>query len=224
MPTRTSAAMTRTGRAARTSSSSRYLPPSRPAPLSLPCRSPTAIATQTTPSSLARLHPGDAWSPSAGSTRTMIQWPKPPAASRWGRAASSSTLGPRRSPWTTAQYARSAFAHDLRLPVLIHAGRGIPALGRHSLALAAEFPDSRVILAHAAVSDVSWIWRHLPGRPNLFIDTSWWNPVDLVTLFAYAPGPGSLRERRSLWRAGHERGPRSPLRDPGGALSRPAQG
>jgi hypothetical protein len=84
-----------------------------------------------------------------------------------------------------------AFAHARKLPVLIHAGRGIPALGRHSLELAAEFPDSRVILAHAAVSDVSWIWSHLPGRPNLFIDTSWWNPVDLVTLFAYAP-PGQI--------------------------------
>ena len=84
-----------------------------------------------------------------------------------------------------------AFAHDRRLPVLIHAGRGIPALGRHSLELAGEFPDSRVILAHAAVSDVSWIWSHLPGRPNLFIDTSWWNPVDLMTLFAYAP-PGQI--------------------------------
>jgi uncharacterized protein len=84
-----------------------------------------------------------------------------------------------------------AFAHERRLPVLIHAGRGIPALGRHSLDLAAEFPDSRVILAHAVVSDVSWIWGHLADHPNVFIDTSWWNPVDLVTLFAYVP-PGRI--------------------------------
>ena len=84
-----------------------------------------------------------------------------------------------------------AFAHERSLPVLIHAGRGIPALGRHSLDLAAEFPDSRVILAHAVVSDVSWIWGHLADHPNVFIDTSWWNPVDLVTLFAYVP-PGRI--------------------------------
>ena len=84
-----------------------------------------------------------------------------------------------------------AFAHERRLPVLIHAGRGIPALGRHSLDLAAEFPDARVILAHAVVSDVSWIWGHLADHPNVFIDTSWWNPVDLVTLFAYVP-PGRI--------------------------------
>ena len=83
------------------------------------------------------------------------------------------------------------FANERRLPVLIHAGRGIPALGRHSLDLAAEFPDSRVILAHAVVSDVSWIWGHLADHPNVFIDTSWWNPVDLVTLFAYVP-PGRI--------------------------------
>jgi uncharacterized protein len=83
------------------------------------------------------------------------------------------------------------FAHERQLPVLIHAGRGIPALGRHSLELAAEFPDSRIILAHAAVSDVSWIWGHLPDHPNVFIDTSWWNPLDLVTLFAYTP-PGRI--------------------------------
>ncbi len=82
-------------------------------------------------------------------------------------------------------------AQQRKLPVLIHAGRGIPALGRHSLELAAEFPDARIILAHAAVSDVSWICGHLPDHPNVFIDTAWWNPIDLLTLFAYAP-PGQV--------------------------------
>jgi uncharacterized protein len=84
-----------------------------------------------------------------------------------------------------------AFAHELGLPVLIHAGRGIPALGRHTLELSADFPDARVILAHAAVSDLSWIWRHLDDHPNVFIDTSWWVPLDLMTLFSYVP-PGRI--------------------------------
>jgi uncharacterized protein len=83
------------------------------------------------------------------------------------------------------------FANERRLPVLIHAGRGIPALGRHSLELAAEFPDAPIILAHAAVCDSSWICDYLAAHPNVFIDTSWWNPVDLITLFAYAP-PGRI--------------------------------
>jgi uncharacterized protein len=84
-----------------------------------------------------------------------------------------------------------ALAHERRLPVLIHAGRGIPALGRHTLELSSEFPDARIILAHAAISDLSWIWRHLPDHPNVFIDTAWWVPVDLVTLFSYVP-PGRI--------------------------------
>jgi hypothetical protein len=84
-----------------------------------------------------------------------------------------------------------AFAHEHSLPVLVHAGRGIPALGVHALEFAAEFPDARIILAHAAVSDLSWIWKRIPAHPNVLIDTSWWNPVDLVTMFAYAP-PGQI--------------------------------
>src|SRR5437899_137990 len=48
-------------------------------------------------------------------------------------------------------------AHERKLPVLIHAGRGIPALGRHAVALAEELPDARVILAHCGISDLSWI-------------------------------------------------------------------
>jgi hypothetical protein len=84
-----------------------------------------------------------------------------------------------------------AFADAERLPVLIHAGRGIPALGRHTLELATEFPHAMIILAHAAVSDLSWICGRLPEHPNVFIDTSWWNPIDVLTLFAYAP-PGRI--------------------------------
>jgi uncharacterized protein len=84
-----------------------------------------------------------------------------------------------------------AVADEHRLPVLIHAGRGIPALGRHALELSEAFPGARVILAHAAVSDLSWIWRRMADHPNVFIDTSWWVPVDLAFLFAYVP-PGQI--------------------------------
>jgi predicted TIM-barrel fold metal-dependent hydrolase len=84
-----------------------------------------------------------------------------------------------------------AFAHQHRLPVLIHAGRGIPALGEHTLELSGEFPEAQIILAHAAVTDLSWIWRHLPEHPNVYIDTSWWVPADLMILFSYVP-PGRI--------------------------------
>ncbi|MDQ2759021.1 MAG: amidohydrolase family protein [Actinomycetota bacterium] len=82
-----------------------------------------------------------------------------------------------------------ALAHERRLPVLIHAGRGIPALGRHAVALAGVFPDARLILAHAAICDLSWIWRVAPEHPNLLFDTAWFMPADLSTLFSLiAPG------------------------------------
>src|SRR4051795_11729702 len=75
-------------------------------------------------------------------------------------------------------------AHERRVPILIHAGRGIPALGRDTVNLAAEFPDARLILAHAGISDLAWLWHVLGEHPNVFIDTAWWNPADLIALFA----------------------------------------
>jgi uncharacterized protein len=84
-----------------------------------------------------------------------------------------------------------AVANAHRLPVLVHAGRGIPALGRDTLELSEAFPRARIILAHAAVSDLSWIWRHMADHQNVFIDTSWWVPADLVFLFSHVP-PGQI--------------------------------
>jgi predicted TIM-barrel fold metal-dependent hydrolase len=86
-----------------------------------------------------------------------------------------------------------AVAHERRVPVLIHAGRGIPALGRDTVRLAEEFPGARMILAHCAISDLAWLWKVMPRHPNLFIDTSWWNPADLIALFTLV-GPG-----HSVW-------------------------
>lgn len=84
-----------------------------------------------------------------------------------------------------------ALAHERRVPVLIHAGRGIPTLGRDAVELARRFPQAPVILAHAAICDLSWIWREAAARPNLFFDTSWWNPIDLAALFTLVP-PGQI--------------------------------
>jgi predicted TIM-barrel fold metal-dependent hydrolase len=84
-----------------------------------------------------------------------------------------------------------ALAHERSLPVLIHAGRGIPALGLHAVEYAGEFPDARLILAHAGVSDLSWIWRVAPDHPNLLFDSAWWMPSDLEALFSLMP-PGQI--------------------------------
>jgi hypothetical protein len=80
-----------------------------------------------------------------------------------------------------------ALAHERTLPILIHAGRGIPALGEHVIQYAAEYPNARVILAHAAVSDLAWLWRACVDLPNVLFDTAWWISQDLMALFALVP-------------------------------------
>ena len=84
-----------------------------------------------------------------------------------------------------------ALAHERRVPVLIHAGRGIPALGQDTVRLSGEFTGARLILAHAAISDLAWLWRVLPEHPNVFIDTAWWDPADMLAMFTLCP-PGNL--------------------------------
>src|SRR3954464_1238803 len=149
-----------------------------------------------------------------GPTDIAIETP----ASSDGRLASFCRLDPRVDPATEArrcldagavgiklhpraeQFAMSepgvreivAVAHERRVPILIHAGRGIPALGRDTVELSSEFPDARLILAHAAISDLAWLWRVLPEHPNVFIDTAWWNPADLIALFALVAPPQIL--------------------------------
>jgi hypothetical protein len=84
-----------------------------------------------------------------------------------------------------------AVAHERGVPVLVHAGRGIPALGRDALDLAGKYPGARIILAHAAVCDLAWIWRYAADHPNLFFDTAWWSAQDMLTLFGLVP-PGQI--------------------------------
>jgi predicted TIM-barrel fold metal-dependent hydrolase len=84
-----------------------------------------------------------------------------------------------------------AVANERRVPVLVHAGRGIPALGRDAVELCERFPHARLILAHAAVCDLAWIWREAASHPNLYFDTAWWNPTDLLALFSLVP-PGQI--------------------------------
>jgi uncharacterized protein len=84
-----------------------------------------------------------------------------------------------------------ALANERTLPVLIHAGRGIPALGLHAVQLAEDFPNARLILAHAGICDLSWIWRVAADHPNLLFDTAWWLPADMLSLFSLVP-PGQI--------------------------------
>ena len=84
-----------------------------------------------------------------------------------------------------------ALADERRLPIIVHAGRGIPALGRDALEITARHPGLKLILAHDGVCDLSWIWRHARDHPNLFFDTAWWSTYDHLTLFGLVP-PGQV--------------------------------
>src|SRR3954449_12096718 len=51
----------------------------------------------------------------------------------------------------------------------------------------ADHPDARLVLAHCAILCLSWARHELPDHPNLFIDSSWWSPVDLMAMFHSVP-------------------------------------
>ncbi len=81
----------------------------------------------------------------------------------------------------------ATLAAEASIPVLVHAGRGMPALGHHTLDLLESVDDLNLILAHAAISDLAAIgdrWQEFPG---LFFDTAWWAAPALLTLFATVP-------------------------------------
>jgi predicted TIM-barrel fold metal-dependent hydrolase len=120
--------------------------------------------------------------------------PVPEAERALGAGARGIKLHPRAEQFTLDHPRVSdvvALAHERSLPVLIHAGRGIPALGLHAVQLTERFPDARLILAHAGICDLSWIWRVAPDHPNLLFDTAWWMPADLQALFSLVP-PGQI--------------------------------
>jgi hypothetical protein len=59
------------------------------------------------------------------------------------------------------------------------------------LELSKVYSHTPIILAHAAITDLAWIWREAAGQPNLFFDTAWWNTADQLALFALIP-PGQI--------------------------------
>ena len=78
-----------------------------------------------------------------------------------------------------------ALAAERRIPVLIHAGRGLPAGMALELAHVAErHPEASLILAHLAIAEQGRIGRAANGQPNVFFDTSAWSPVDQLHLLS----------------------------------------
>ena len=116
----------------------------------------------------------------------------PPLPRRRRTAGSSCTRAPSASASTSPSCARSSRSPTSEhLPILLHAGRGIPALGAHVLEFAQEFPRARFILAHCAVSDLAWIWQRIHEYPNVFFDTSWFSATDQLAVYSHIP-PGQI--------------------------------
>jgi uncharacterized protein len=84
-----------------------------------------------------------------------------------------------------------ALAGERRMPVLFHAGRGIPHLGEAVVDMARTYPGARLILAHAGISDLGWIARDAAELRNIYFDTAWWLVADHLQLYATIP-PGQI--------------------------------
>jgi hypothetical protein len=84
-----------------------------------------------------------------------------------------------------------ATADEGRLPVIVHAGPEVASIGREALATCTRWPGLRLVLAHCAIADLGRLWPHVPEVPNLFFDTSWWTPANLLALFRLVP-PGRV--------------------------------
>jgi predicted TIM-barrel fold metal-dependent hydrolase len=85
----------------------------------------------------------------------------------------------------------AALANERRMPILFHAGRGIPNLGEAVADLARRYADARFILAHAGISDLGAIGPAAAELSNLLFDTSWWQVSDLLAMYTTIP-PGQI--------------------------------
>src|SRR3982074_1541169 len=79
-----------------------------------------------------------------------------------------------------------AVARDADIPILIHAGRGMPPMD--DLAdVALRHPEVPLILAHAALAGRGMCAARLAGHPCTLYDTSCLSAFDVVELFARVP-------------------------------------
>ena len=81
-----------------------------------------------------------------------------------------------------------ALAEQARVPILIHAGRGLPeGFGRELVDVAQRHPGAALIMAHVGVADQATLADGLRGHPAAVFDSSWMNMFDTLALFARVP-------------------------------------
>jgi predicted TIM-barrel fold metal-dependent hydrolase len=78
-------------------------------------------------------------------------------------------------------------AEEATVPILIHAGRGMPPIADGLADLALRHPDVVLILAHGAICDQGILTSRLAEHPGVLYDTSCFFPLDVIELFARVP-------------------------------------
>jgi hypothetical protein len=80
-----------------------------------------------------------------------------------------------------------SFAQEARVPILIHAGRGMPPVADGLADVALRHPGAVLILAHGAICDQGTLTTRLAEHPGVLYDLSCFFPVDVIELLARAP-------------------------------------
>lgn len=80
-----------------------------------------------------------------------------------------------------------ALAESAAVPILIHAGRGLPPLADGLVDLALRHPGAVLILAHGAICDQGILTTRLADHPGVLYDMSCFFPLDVIELFARVP-------------------------------------
>ena len=78
-------------------------------------------------------------------------------------------------------------AEEAKVPILIHAGRGLPPLADGLVDVALRHPGAVLILAHGAICDQGILTSGLADHPGVLFDTSCFFPLDIIELFARVP-------------------------------------
>ncbi|HWX95257.1 MAG TPA: amidohydrolase family protein [Solirubrobacteraceae bacterium] len=73
------------------------------------------------------------------------------------------------------------------VPILIHAGRGLPPLAEGLVDLALRHPGAVLILAHGAICDQGILTTRLADHPGVLYDISCFFPLDVIELLARVP-------------------------------------
>jgi uncharacterized protein len=78
-------------------------------------------------------------------------------------------------------------AEQARVPILIHAGRGMPPIADGLANLALRHPEVVLILAHAAICDQGTLTSRLADHPSVLYDTSCFFAIDVIELLGRVP-------------------------------------